>query len=76
MHLPQPPAPSAEERFAAAHSACHDVVYRYLARRIIPAHLAEDLTGEVFLCQADAMAKLAPDLTARTLRQPRRETAR
>ncbi|MDO5743200.1 MAG: sigma-70 family RNA polymerase sigma factor [Micrococcaceae bacterium] len=49
MKTRQSPAPSAEERFAAAHSACHDVVYRYLARRIIPAHLAEDLTGEVFL---------------------------
>lgn len=46
--LPRP-APSAEERFAAIHSACHDTVYRYLARRIIPAHLAEDLTGEVFM---------------------------
>lgn len=45
----QRPARSAEERFAAVHSACHDVVYRYLARRIIPAHLAEDLAGEVFL---------------------------
>lgn len=46
--LPRP-APSAEERFAAVHAACHDTVYRYLARRIIPAHLAEDLTGEVFV---------------------------
>lgn len=46
--LPRP-APSAEERFAAVHTACHDTVYRYLARRIIPAHLAEDLTGEVFV---------------------------
>ncbi|WP_181578388.1 sigma-70 family RNA polymerase sigma factor [Arthrobacter sp. AQ5-05] len=48
MTLPRP-APSAEERFAAVHAACHDTVYRYLARRIIPAHLAEDLTGEVFV---------------------------
>ncbi|WP_112875129.1 sulfate permease [Paracoccus endophyticus] len=35
-----------------------------------------DLTGQVFLTQADAMAALAPDLTARTLRMPRRETTR
>ena len=41
--------PAPEERFAAVHAACHDTVYRYLARRIIPAHLAEDLTGEVFV---------------------------
>ena len=44
--------------------------------RLRRSHFLDDLTGEVFLCQADAMAKLAPDLTARTLRQPRRETAR
>lgn len=43
------PGPAPEERFAAVHAACHDTVYRYLARRIIPAHLAEDLTGEVFV---------------------------
>ncbi|MFF5793211.1 RNA polymerase sigma factor [Paeniglutamicibacter sp. NPDC012692] len=46
--LPRP-GPAPEERFAAVHAACHDTVYRYLARRIIPAHLAEDLTGEVFV---------------------------
>ncbi|GAA5226098.1 RNA polymerase sigma factor [Paeniglutamicibacter antarcticus] len=46
--LPRP-VPSAEERFAAVHSVCHDSVYRYLPRRMIPAHLAEDLTGEVFM---------------------------
>ncbi|AXC50394.1 STAS domain-containing protein [Paracoccus suum] len=36
----------------------------------------EQLSGEVFLSQADAMAKLAPDLTERMRRQPRRETSR
>ena len=46
--LPRP-GPAPEERFAAVHAACHDTVYRYLARRIVPAHLAEDLTGEVFV---------------------------
>lgn len=46
--LPRP-GPAPEERFAAVHAACHDTVYRYLTRRIIPAHLAEDLTGEVFV---------------------------
>lgn len=48
MMFPRP-GPAPEERFAAVHAACHDTVYRYLARRIIPAHLAEDLTGEVFM---------------------------
>lgn len=48
MMLPRP-GPAPEERFAAVHAACHDTVYRYLSRRIIPAHLAEDLTGEVFV---------------------------
>ncbi len=32
--LPRP-APSAGERFAAAHAACHDTVYRHLARRVV-----------------------------------------
>ncbi len=37
----------------------------------------EDLTGQVFLTQCDdAMRALAPDLTARTLGEPRRETSR
>ncbi|MBP2388464.1 sigma-70 family RNA polymerase sigma factor [Paeniglutamicibacter kerguelensis] len=48
MMLPRP-VPAPEERFAAVHAACHNTVFRYLARRIIPAHLAEDLTGEVFV---------------------------
>ncbi|WP_219844093.1 RNA polymerase sigma factor [Arthrobacter sp. MYb227] len=49
MMMPPSPGLAPEERFAAVHAACHDTVYRYLARRIIPAHLAEDLTGEVFM---------------------------
>lgn len=36
------------ERFAALHAECHDGVYRYLHRRIAPAHHAEDLCDETF----------------------------
>ena len=49
MMMPPSPGLAPEERFAAVHAASHDTVYRYLARRIVPAHWAEDLTGEVFM---------------------------
>lgn len=49
MMMPPSSGLAPEERFAAVHAACHDTVYRYLARRIIPAHWAEDLTGDVFM---------------------------
>ncbi|MGY6410498.1 MAG: SulP family inorganic anion transporter [Alkalilacustris sp.] len=42
--------------------------------RLRRSHLLADLSGEVFLTQFDAMMKLAPDLTARTLDAPRCET--
>ena len=42
--------------------------------RLARSHLLADLSGEVFLTQFDAMMKLAPDLTARTLGEARRET--
>ncbi|SUZ33116.1 putative sulfate transporter [Roseibaca ekhonensis] len=38
------------------------------------AHLLQDLTGEVFLTQFDAMAKLSPDLTRDCLGQDRCDT--
>ena len=49
MMMPPSSGLAPEERFAAVHATCHDTVYRYLARRIIPAHWAEDLTGDVFM---------------------------
>ncbi|MGB8812920.1 MAG: sulfate permease [Paracoccaceae bacterium] len=44
--------------------------------RLRRSHFLQDLTGEVFLTQYDAMRKLAPDLTAKTLVSCRRETVR
>jgi SulP family sulfate permease len=40
------------------------------------AHLLDDLTGQVFLTQFDAMAALSPQLTERTLRTARCDTRR
>ena len=44
--------------------------------RLQATHFLHDLTGEVFLTQYDAMRKLAPDLTAKTLAAGRRDTLR
>jgi SulP family sulfate permease len=44
--------------------------------RLRRSHFIHDLTGDVFLTQYDAMAKLAPDLTAKTLAACRRDTIR
>jgi SulP family sulfate permease len=44
--------------------------------RLQRTHLLDTLTGQVFLTQCDAMRALAPDLTASTLAEPRRDTAR
>ncbi|MDR5652913.1 SulP family inorganic anion transporter [Ruixingdingia sedimenti] len=44
--------------------------------RLKRSHFLEDLTGEVFLTQYDAMLRLAPDLTAQTHAATRRDTAR
>ena len=44
--------------------------------RLQRGHFLQDLTGEVFLTQFDAMAALAPELTRQTLAAPRRETSR
>ncbi len=44
--------------------------------RLRRSHLLERLGGRVFLTHADAMAALAPELTAATLARPREETAR
>ena len=44
--------------------------------RLRRSHFMQELTGGVFLTQYDAMAKLAPALTARTLTACRRETQR
>lgn len=37
-----------QKQFLAAHTACHDKVYRYFRRRTEGASIAEDLTAEVF----------------------------
>ncbi|MFC8039243.1 RNA polymerase sigma factor [Paenarthrobacter sp. NPDC057355] len=37
-----------EQRFLAAHAACHDKVYRYFRRRTAGPPTAEDLCAEVF----------------------------
>ncbi len=42
--------------------------------RLARSHFLDELTGEVFLTQFDAMSRLAPELTRRTLAEPRRET--
>jgi SulP family sulfate permease len=44
--------------------------------RLGRSHFLDDLTGQVFLTQCDAMRALAPDLTARTLAAERCETAK
>lgn len=44
--------------------------------RLRRSHFMQDLTGEVFLTQYDAMAKLAPELTTKTLAACRRNTVR
>ncbi|MFB9222547.1 SulP family inorganic anion transporter [Paracoccus cavernae] len=44
--------------------------------RLRRSHLLERLGGRVFLTQADAMAALAPELTAETLARPRTQSAR
>ncbi len=44
--------------------------------RLRRSHFMQELTGGVFLTQYDAMAKLAPALTAKTLTACRRETQR
>ncbi|AGT08600.1 SulP family inorganic anion transporter [Paracoccus aminophilus] len=44
--------------------------------RLRRSHLLDNLGGKVFLTHADAMAALAPDLTAKTRAEPRCETAR
>jgi SulP family sulfate permease len=44
--------------------------------RLRRSHFVQDLTGEVFLTQYDAMTKLAPELTRNTLAACRRETLR
>jgi len=44
--------------------------------RLKRSHFLDDLTGEVFLTQFDAMKALAPDLTCRTLAAGRRDTLR
>ena len=43
--------------------------------RLARSHFLHDLTGEVFLTQADALAKLAPETTAECLGRARCETA-
>ena len=42
--------------------------------RLARTHLLQDLTGQVFLTQADAMRALAPDATRAALAEPRRNT--
>ncbi len=44
--------------------------------RLSRSDFLDDLTGEVFLTQFDALDRLAPGLTRDTLAQPRRETSR
>lgn len=44
--------------------------------RLKRSHFLDDLTGQVFLTQFDAMKALAPDLSSRTLAAGRRETLR
>ncbi len=44
--------------------------------RLRRSHFLQELTGDVFLTQHDAMRALAPDLTADTSRAQRRETLR
>jgi SulP family sulfate permease len=44
--------------------------------RLRRSHFMHDLTGQVFLTQYDAMAKLAPALTAKTIAACRRDTVR
>lgn len=44
--------------------------------RLRRSHFLDDLTGEVFLTQCDAMRRLAPALTEATLRAARRDTNR
>lgn len=44
--------------------------------RLRRSHFLDDLTGEVFLTQCDAMRRLAPALTETTLRSARRDTSR
>jgi SulP family sulfate permease len=44
--------------------------------RLRRSRLLDDLTGGIYLTQCDAMQALAPDLTARTLTDSRRETLR
>ena len=44
--------------------------------RLARSPILDELTGKVFLTQCDAMRALAPDLTARTLGETRRETSR
>ncbi|MBD3763255.1 MAG: sulfate permease [Rhodobacterales bacterium] len=44
--------------------------------RLKRSHLLSDLTGEVFLTQYDALKKLVPEVTARTLAACRRDTLR
>lgn len=44
--------------------------------RLKRSHFLDDLTGQVFLTQYDAMRALAPELTARTLSACRRDTQR
>jgi SulP family sulfate permease len=44
--------------------------------RLRRSHFLQDLTGDVFLTQYDAMAQLAPDLTRKTLAACRRNTLR
>lgn len=43
--------------------------------RLARSHLLDDLTGEVFLTQADALTKLAPEVTAECQGRARCETA-
>ncbi len=44
--------------------------------RLQRSHFLDDLTGEVFLTQYDALRRLAPEITARTLAAGRRDTVR
>jgi SulP family sulfate permease len=44
--------------------------------RLKRSHFLHDLTGEVFLTQFDALARIAPELTRATLGEARRETDR
>jgi SulP family sulfate permease len=44
--------------------------------RLARSHFLHDLSGEVFLTQFDALARLAPDQTRATLAETRRETDR